>query len=90
MRIYSPSPLFYWWPVWVCGFVMAIWTLIDDHRMAIVPAGTKVERVERQTSAVYELTVPDKANAEQRDKASAERRAARETANDPNRSNSDT
>jgi len=44
VRIYSHSPLFYWWPVWVCGFIMATWTLIDDHRMAIVPAKTTVDR----------------------------------------------
>ena len=26
LRIYSYSPLFYWWPVWVFGFVMALLT----------------------------------------------------------------
>ena len=45
VRIYSHSNLFYWWPVWVCGFIMAIWTVIDGHRLAIVPADTKLEQV---------------------------------------------
>jgi hypothetical protein len=44
VRIYSHSALFYWWPVWVCGFIMAILTWWDGHRLAIVPPGTTVER----------------------------------------------
>jgi ABC-type multidrug transport system fused ATPase/permease subunit len=46
IRVYQHSQLFYWWPVWLCGFVMAIWTWIDGHRMAIVPADTQVQRTE--------------------------------------------
>lgn len=26
LRIYSHSPFYFWWPVWVCGFVMALLT----------------------------------------------------------------
>ena len=26
LRIYSHSPLFYWWPVWVVGYTMALIT----------------------------------------------------------------
>lgn len=29
IRIYSHSNLFYWWPVWACGFVMALLTWMD-------------------------------------------------------------
>ncbi len=43
IRVYSHSTLFYWWPVWAVGFIMAILTLIDGHRMAIVPSGTIAE-----------------------------------------------
>jgi hypothetical protein len=43
IRIYSHSTLFYWWPVWAVGFIMAILTFIDGHRMAIVPSGTIAE-----------------------------------------------
>src|SRR5438876_6921356 len=42
--IYSHSPLFYWWPVWAVGFIMALLTLADGGRMAIVPDGTKADR----------------------------------------------
>ena len=45
IRVYGHSNLFYWWPVWVVGFVMAGLTYIDGHVMAVVPAGTKVEHV---------------------------------------------
>src|SRR4051794_6366386 len=44
VRIYSHSALFYWWPVWVCGFIMSLWTAWDGHRLAIVPPGTTVDR----------------------------------------------
>jgi hypothetical protein len=34
--------LFYWWPVWAVGLLMAGLTWLDGHRLAIVPAGTHV------------------------------------------------
>ena len=37
IRVYSHSPLFYWWPVWLFGFVFSLITLMDNHRMVIVP-----------------------------------------------------
>lgn len=37
LRIYSHSALFYWWPVWAVGFLMALLTMLDGHVMAIVP-----------------------------------------------------
>jgi hypothetical protein len=41
--IISHSPIFYWWPVWFFGFLMAAWTFLDGHLMAVVPAGTVAE-----------------------------------------------
>jgi hypothetical protein len=38
--IISHSTIFYWWPVWFVGFLMAAWTYLDGHQMAIVPLGT--------------------------------------------------
>jgi hypothetical protein len=32
--------LFYWWPVWAAGLLLAGLTWLDGHRLAIVPAGT--------------------------------------------------
>ena len=38
IRIYSHSGLYYWWPVWLFGFIFALWTLLDNDRLAIVPS----------------------------------------------------
>src|SRR4051794_26106429 len=60
VRVYQHSQLFYWWPVWVCGYIMAIWTATEGDHLAILPSGTKIER--REGQAV--ITVPkDKTTA---------------------------
>lgn len=43
IRIVSHSALFYWWPVWTVGFLMALITLLGGQRMILVPAGTVAE-----------------------------------------------
>jgi hypothetical protein len=48
IRIYSHSALFYWWPVWFVGFLMGLITMIDGHRMLLVPAHTTVEAYKRE------------------------------------------
>jgi hypothetical protein len=46
VRIYSHSMLLYWWPVWVCCYIMAFWTyFIDNHRLAILPPDTHITYV---------------------------------------------
>lgn len=40
IRVYSHSPLFYWWPVWLFGFIFALITLMDGDRLVIVPGDT--------------------------------------------------
>lgn len=42
--IYSHSALFYWWPVWATGFLMAALTWMNGSRMAIVPGKTELVR----------------------------------------------
>jgi hypothetical protein len=42
--IISHSPLFYWWPVWAVGFLMAALSFWQDQRIAFVPPGTVAER----------------------------------------------
>src|SRR6516162_2940713 len=42
IRIVAHSTLFYWWPIWVVGLLMAGLTWWEGHRLAIVPAGTQV------------------------------------------------
>lgn len=43
IRIYGHNNLFYWWPVWLVGFILAGLTYLDGHVMAVVPEGTQVE-----------------------------------------------
>ena len=59
--VVSHSPLFYWWPVWVVGFLMALLTYLGNHRMAVVPAGTtaaSARQVEGFDGARDVLVVP--------------------------------
>ena len=44
IRVFGHTNLVYWWPVWLLGFVFAGLTWVDGHRMAVVPAGTLVEK----------------------------------------------
>jgi hypothetical protein len=64
VRVYSHSPLFYWWPVWLFGFVFALITVIDGDRMAIVPANSILvkEKVgqEKVRYAIYGTPEADK------------------------------
>lgn len=41
IRVYSHSAIFYWWPVWLCGFIMCVVTWINGGRMAVFPAGVQ-------------------------------------------------
>lgn len=40
IRVYSHSGLFYWWPVWAFGFLMALLTFVQGGVLAVVPKGT--------------------------------------------------
>jgi hypothetical protein len=44
IRIVSHSNLFYWWPVWAVGLLMGVLTLIDNHRLVVVPEGAEARR----------------------------------------------
>src|SRR5262245_7478155 len=56
VRIVAHTMIFYWWPVWAVGFLLAGLSLLGGHRLAIVPAGTKV--VEGIDGAQEALVVP--------------------------------
>src|SRR5207248_11071456 len=43
IRIVSHSNLFYWWPVWAVGFIMALITGFSGFTLATVPVGTEAE-----------------------------------------------
>src|SRR5207247_687060 len=57
---FQHSMLFYWWPVWVIGYFLALWTWWDGHRMVIVPAGTTVQK--QSDGKTYTLTVTSNAS----------------------------
>jgi hypothetical protein len=51
VTIIGHSPLFYWWPVWAVGYLMALLTYLGGNHMAVVPAGTVAEKA-RQVQGV--------------------------------------
>jgi hypothetical protein len=44
VRVVAHSMLFYWWPVWAVGLLMAALTWLDGSRLAVVPPGTEAVR----------------------------------------------
>lgn len=60
-KVVSHSNLFYWWPVWVLGFILSGLSFIDENRLAIVPRGTTVtEAKDANGKETFTLTVPAK------------------------------
>lgn len=60
ITLISHSMLFYWWPIWVVGLVMAAITYVENNRLAIVPDGSKlsvIEKDEKGTPTAYRLAV---------------------------------
>ncbi|HVC93306.1 MAG TPA: hypothetical protein VND64_06420 [Pirellulales bacterium] len=47
IRIYSHSSIFYWWPVWLAGFLMAAITFVEGSRAVIAPAGSTYDAAGR-------------------------------------------
>lgn len=52
--VYGHTMLFYWWPVWVFGYLFAILTYFGDQRAAIIPSDSvykdKVITLEKELS----------------------------------------
>jgi len=60
ITLISHSMLFYWWPIWMLGYVMMAITAFDDTRIAIVPAGSKLSvesKDEKGNVTAYRLAV---------------------------------
>ncbi len=58
IRIVSHSHLFYWWPIWLFGFIFALWTLMENSRLAILPASA-VLVIEREPVANSTIHIPN-------------------------------
>src|SRR5438477_8301064 len=59
ITLISHSMLFYWWPIWVLGFIMALITYFDKTRLAVVPPDSKLtvkaeDQIDENTT-VYRL-----------------------------------
>jgi hypothetical protein len=54
IKIYSHSPILYWWPVWLVGFLMAFLTYLDGSRLAVMsPDGVLETTQDRVASNPY-------------------------------------
>ncbi len=73
LKIYGHTMLFYWWPIWVLGYIMALITAFDSDksRLAIVPESgyrksadgdwiISGEAMEKRPITVRERVHPDK------------------------------
>jgi hypothetical protein len=58
LTVYWHSPMFYWWPVWVMGLVMAAWTFWEDHQVALFPEGTQLIEGKLAAPEGRQLVVP--------------------------------
>jgi len=54
IRIYGHSMLFYYWPVWMLGYLFALITLVDGHYMALVPGSAR-----NDIGVLKEVNIPD-------------------------------
>src|SRR6516162_2068458 len=57
--VISHSTLFYWWPVWVIGFVLAIITWFTGDRVALVPEKSDVFQAAKGEIKEGNLVTPD-------------------------------
>jgi len=60
--IFGHSNLFYWWPVWLVGFILAGLTYMDGHVMAVVPPGSRIENNGTVLVAPEGQKIPDPNN----------------------------
>lgn len=53
ITLISHSMLFYWWPIWLIGFIMAGITWYEDSRLAIVPPRSTVSEGEKREKGTF-------------------------------------
>jgi hypothetical protein len=58
IKVISHTGLFYWWPVWLVGLILAALSWFEGNREAVVPAGTTVKVEEPKKT--YQVTLPDR------------------------------
>jgi hypothetical protein len=60
IRIVSHSNLFYWWPVWAVGFIMAAITFFEGRRLVTVPSKSMVFHHAKAVQVTYLDDASDK------------------------------
>ncbi len=53
ITLISHSMLFYWWPIWLMGFSMALITYFENHRLAVLPDNAPV----KGSATGYEIAI---------------------------------
>jgi hypothetical protein len=43
IKLVSHSLLFYWWPVWACGLVLGVLSLLSGYRLAVLAEDSRLE-----------------------------------------------
>jgi len=61
VTVISHSNVFYWWPVWLLGFIFGVWTLVDGHVMALIPEGSDSDPI----VVVHDATIETQAAGEE-------------------------
>lgn len=57
IKVVSHSHLLYWWPVWLFGLIFALWTYVDNNRMAIVSAESRIVKEPLAEREAYRINV---------------------------------
>lgn len=58
IKLVSHSSIFYWWPIWVLGYALALLTWYDGTRLAILPPQSDLRALaDDKDKARYELSV---------------------------------
>lgn len=71
LKVVSHSMLFYWWPIWVVGFGLALLTYLEGTRLAVVPEGTRVQASQEGSLHTYSLSFASEPPASLREAAVA-------------------
>lgn len=53
ITLISHSMLFYWWPIWLLGFTLALVTYFEDHRIAVVPPRSTLTKEKGDDKATF-------------------------------------
>lgn len=60
ITVYSHSVLFYWWPVWFIGFILAGLTYWDGHLLAVVPFNSEAKQIITEDKVPHNVIIaPD-------------------------------